>query len=296
MIHSHGIKTHVLAALVPRRRPVIWHLHDYVSLRPVSLALLRRLAPRCDLVIAVSDSIAQDARRWLPGGFPVVVLHNAVDTERFSPSGAVADLDAIAGLPPAPPDTLRVGLPATFARWKGHEVFLRSLAELKRRDIRGYLIGGAVYQTGDSQWSETELRELIATLGLQQQVGLTGFLDDMPAAYRALDVVVHASTRPEPFGLVIPEAMACGRLVLATRTGGAGELFDHDVHAVGMDVSEVPTMTAALDSLLADPERRAAIAARARPHIVARFGRQRFAAALGGAFSLVAHQRAAAPA
>jgi len=295
VIHSHGIKTHVLAALVPRRRPVIWHLHDYVSLRPVSMALLRRLARRCDLVIAVSDSVAQDARRWLPGGFPVVVLHNAVDTERFSPHGAVANLDALTGLPPAPPDTLRVGLPATFARWKGHEVFLRSLAELKRRDIRGYLIGGAVYQTGDSQWSERELRELIATLGLQEQVGLTGFLDDMPAAYRALDVVVHASTRPEPFGLVIPEAMACGRLVLATRIGGAAELFDHDVHAVGLDIAQVSTMTAALYDLLADPGRRAAIASQARAHVVARFGRERFATSLGEALALVARERAAVP-
>ena len=296
VIHSHGIKTHALAALLPRRRPVIWHLHDYVSLRPVSMALLRQLARRCDLVIAVSESIAQDARLWLPCDVPVVVLHNAVDTERFSPHGAVANLDALAGLSPAPPDTLRVGLPATYARWKGHDVFLRSLAELKRRDVRGYLIGGAVYQTDDSQWSERELRELIAMLGLQEQVGLTGFLDDMPAAYRALDVVVHASTRPEPFGLVIPEAMACGRLVLATRTGGAAELFEHDVHAVGLDVAQVGTMTTALCELLADPERRLAIASRARAHVVARFGRERFAAALGETLSLVGRERAAVPA
>ena len=41
----------------------------------------------------------------------------------------------------------------------------------------------------------------------------------MPAAYRALDVVVHASTRPEPFGLVIAEAMACGRALVAAPDG-----------------------------------------------------------------------------
>ena len=119
-------------------------------------------------------------------------------------------------------------------------------------------------------------------------MGVTGFLEDMPAAYRALDVVVHASTRPEPFGLVIPEAMACSRLVLATRTGGAAELFEHGVHAVGMDVADVPTLASALESLLADPDRRAAIAGRARAHVVARFGRQRFAAGLAKALSRVA--------
>jgi len=293
VIHSHGIKTHVLAALVPRRRPVVWHLHDYVSLRPMSSALLRYLARRCDLVVAVSDSVAQDCRRWLPPEFPVIVLHNAVDTERFCPEGPVADLDAIAGLPPAPPHSLRVGLPATFARWKGHDVFLRTLADLKRRDVRGYVIGGPVYQTGDSQWSLDELRDRIAALGLEGRVGVTGFLEDMPAAYRALDVVVHASTRPEPFGLVIPEAMACSRLVLATRTGGAAELFEHGVHAVGMDVADVPTLTSALESLLADPDRRAAIAGRARAHIIARFGRQRFAAGLAEALLRIADHGAA---
>jgi len=288
MLHSHGIKTHVLAALVPRRRPLVWHLHDYVGLRPMSSALLRRLARRCDLVIAVSESVALDARRWLPKGFPVVVLHNAIDTDRFCPDGPVADLDAIAGLPPAPTDTLRVGLPATFARWKGHEVFLRALAGLKRADVRGFVIGGPVYQTGDSQWSTGELRDRIVALGLEGQVGATGFVADMPAVYRALDVVVHASTRPEPFGLVIPEAMACGRLVLATRTGGAAELFEHGVNAVGMDVADVPTMISTLENLLEDPDRRVAIAAQARDHAVARFGRQRFAAALGDALARIA--------
>jgi glycosyltransferase involved in cell wall biosynthesis len=116
---------------------------------------------------------------------------------------------------------------------------------------------------------------------------VTGFLDDMPAAYRALDVVVHASTRPEPFGLVITEAMACGRLVLATRTGGAAELFEHEVQAVGLDVAQVSTMTAALGGLLVDPDRRAAIASRARAHVVARFGRRRFAGGLQAALSSI---------
>ena len=59
------------------------------------------------------------------------------------------------------------------------------------------------------------------------------------------------------------------------------------VNGVGMDVADVPTMISTLESLLADPDRRAAIAGRARDHVVARFGRQRFAAALGDALSRV---------
>ncbi len=159
--------------------------------------------------------------------------------------------------------------------------------------MRAYVIGGPVYQTGESQWSLQELRQLAASLGLDGAVGFTGFVDDMPSAYRALDLVVHASTRPEPFGLVIPEAMSCGRAVLATRTGGASELFDDGVQAAGIDVADEPSMTRALHALLANPSRRQALAGRARAHVLARFSRDQFASRLVEALSLVTPASAA---
>ncbi|MBA2303327.1 MAG: glycosyltransferase, partial [Acidobacteria bacterium] len=105
VIHSHGIKTHVLGALLSRRAPVIWHIHDYVGTRAVSSRLLRLLAHRCSLAIAVSESVAQDARRHLPARLPLIVVHNSVDCRRFSPEGRALDLDALSELPQAPPGT-----------------------------------------------------------------------------------------------------------------------------------------------------------------------------------------------
>ncbi len=215
LVHSHGIKTHVLGALLPSRAPVIWHIHDYLSLRSVSARLLALLSRRCSLAIAVSESVAADARRCLPEHLDVRVVHNSVNTEVFRPEGTVADLDAMSGLPPAPQGTIRIGLPATFARWKGHETFLNAVSQLDRPNVRGYVIGAPLYGTENSQWAQTELVELVKRLGLEGRIGFTGLITDMPAAYRALDIVVHASTRPEPFGLVIVEAMACGRALVA---------------------------------------------------------------------------------
>ena len=57
-------------------------------------------------------------------------------------------------------------------------------------------------------------------------VGFTGHVADVPAALRSLDIVVHASTAPEPFGMVIAEGMASRRAVVAARGGGAAELFE----------------------------------------------------------------------
>jgi glycosyltransferase involved in cell wall biosynthesis len=278
-IHSHGIKTHVLSALLPRRRRVIWHLHDYVGARPLSGSILRRLAPRAHLLIAVSRSVAADTGTWLRAGPRVVAVLNAVDTERFTPYGPVADLDAMAGLPPAPVGTVRIGLPATFATWKGHDAFLEAAATTPDF-VRAYVIGGAVYRTRDSQWSVDALRHRIAALGLAGRAGLTGVVDDMPAAYRALDIVVHASTRPEPFGLVIAEAMACGRFVLATRAGGAAELFEPGVNAAAVDTASPSTLSQALRQWLADPGGRALVADRARAHVIRHFSRSIFTDAL----------------
>jgi glycosyltransferase involved in cell wall biosynthesis len=285
VIHSHGIKTHVLGALLPRRAPIVWHLHEYLGVRSVSSWLLRRLARRCALAIAVSESVAKDARRLLPARLPLVVVHNSVDGERFRPEGPVLDLDALAGLPPAPAGTVRIGLPATFARWKGHDVFLDAIARLDRPAIRAYVIGGPVYETRESQWSDTELRELAVQHGLQQRVGFTGLVEDMPAAYRALDIVVHASTRPEPFGLVIAEAMACGRAVIASPEGGAGELFVHEEHALAAPSGDPAALAAALRILIDDRGARRAMGARARAHVVASFGPDRFARNLRAALS-----------
>ncbi len=82
--------------------------------------------------------------------------------------------------------------------------------------VRGYIIGAPIYQTSGSQWTLAELQREVERLGLSGKVGFTGFVEDVPAAMRSLDVIVHASTDPEPFGMVIIEGMACGKAVIAS--------------------------------------------------------------------------------
>jgi len=287
VIHSHGIKTHVLSGLMARRAAVVWHIHDYLGMRSMSSKLARVLGNQCALAIAVSESVAEDARRVLPTSVPVRAIHNAIDTDRFSPSGPAADLDAFSGLAAPAAGTIRIGLPATFAKWKGHETFLQSIARIKSRTVRAYVIGDALYETRNSQWSRGELVALTRDLGLSDRVGFTGAIHDMPSAYRALDIVVHASTRPEPFGLVIAEAMACGRALVASPEGGAGELFVDGVHARAASGGDPAALAKALEQLIGQPERRAALGIAAREHAARAFGRPRFEQALRTALDRV---------
>src|ERR1019366_5311590 len=123
--------------------------------------------------IAISNGVADDARRVMPR-VRVAVVHDAIDTETFSPSGRVADLDGLAGCAPPVPAALRVGFVATYARWKGHDVFLRAVQKLKSTAglpaLRFYIVGGPIYDTAASQYREDELRELVERLGIQDRV------------------------------------------------------------------------------------------------------------------------------
>src|SRR5262245_4073940 len=105
VIHTNGLKMHLLAGWANSSSPLVWHLHDYLGPRPLTTTLLRWSASRCAAIVANSKSVANDARAAIGHGVKVVPIYNAVDLKRFSPSGDTADLDALAGLAPAPAGT-----------------------------------------------------------------------------------------------------------------------------------------------------------------------------------------------
>ena len=254
LIHSNGFKMHLLGAWVAGAEvPVIWHIHDYVSRRPWMSRILRRLRHRSKAAIVNSRSVEVDVRSNLPG-LATRTIYNAIDLKKFSPSGPVLDLDRLAGFPPGRPDLVRVGLVGTFARWKGHEVFLRALSQLPRDlPVRAFIIGAPIYQTSGSQWSFSELQAEARRLSLDGRIGFTGFLDDTASAMRALDIVVHASTLPEPFGMVIVEGMACAKAVVVSNAGGAAELIDDGFTALSHHPGDAAELSRAIERLTRDP-------------------------------------------
>lgn len=286
LIHATGFKMHVLSMWAkPRGVPVIWHIHDYVRPRPLMSRLLRWHASRCARVIANSQSVAADIRNALGPQTRIETIYNAIDLRRFSPEGPGLDLDRISGLPPAEPGTIRVGLAATFARWKGHHTFLKALSMLPSIPlVRGYIIGGPIYQTAGSQHTVEDLQVEADQLGLRGRVGFTGFLDDIPSAMRALDVVVHASTQPEPFGMAIAEGMACGRAVIVSQAGGASEIFEDGVDALGHEPGDAAALAHRIAQLASSAGLRSALGQSARKVAERRFGKDQLAIGLLGVY------------
>lgn len=262
LVQSNGLKAHALAAwAAPRGTPVLWHLHDYLGSRPAMSRLLRRCRRPGLSAVAVSRSVAEDARRALGDRVPISAIHNGIEVERF------------AHVPPrGPGGPVEVGLVATFAAWKGHGVFLDAAALVPRAPAcRFRVVGGPIYRSAGSQVDPGDLRRRAQALGLD--VAFTGHLDDPAAAIMGLHIVVHASTRPEPFGLVLAEAMAAGRAIVSTGLGGAAEVVEDGVTALIVPPGDPAALASAVARLAGDPPLRARLGAAARS-ASARFDRR----------------------
>jgi glycosyltransferase involved in cell wall biosynthesis len=168
---------------------------------------------------------------------------------------------------------------ATYAWWKGQRLFIEAVARAHAAapelPLRAYVIGGAVYATRGSELESTELERLVRSLGLERHVGFVPFQRDVAQVYQSLDIVVHASIRPEPFGRTIVEAMACGRPVAISRAGGAAELFEEGSTGLGFVPGNADDLARVLLALLRDPELRRALGEAGRKHAVDSFDRGR---------------------
>lgn len=283
LVHSNGIKFHALCRVIDLTNiPVLFHLRDFISSRMLARHVLRWSSARANHVVAVSNAVAKDALSNCIAA-PVSVVYDAIDTENFHPTrGITADLDTMCGMSPAEPNTIRIGLVATYAKWKGHQVFLDSIAHLTRmgtdNNSRFYIIGGSIYRTAGSQFTEAELHQRATALGLNKIVGFIGFQENIASVYRSLDIVVHTSTQPEPFGRTIVEAMGSGKAVIATKDGGAAELFSDNIDAVGIVARDAMQLARKMQELIDNPSERKRLGHNARETVLAKFSRERLAA------------------
>jgi glycosyltransferase involved in cell wall biosynthesis len=288
IVHTNGMKAHLVAGAL-RTRPLVVHLRDFVSQRPVSRRLFQRL-PRRTLVIANSRAVADDVRAIAPQ-LAIEVVYNAIDLDAFRPAPTDANhLATLAGMRLPDPGTINVGLVATYAWWKGHLDFIDAAARVRQllpaAPLRFYVVGGSIYATRGSDITRAEIESEVRSRGLGDVFGIVPFQSDAPAIYRGLDVVVHASTRAEPFGRCIVEAMASGRAVIVSRAGGAVELFEDGRSAVGFTSGNREDLTRAMVRVLADASLRAALGAEGRRTAVERFDRTR----LGQQLSVIYEQ------
>jgi glycosyltransferase involved in cell wall biosynthesis len=149
-----------------------------------------------------------------------------------------------------------VGHVARLDRWKGIDVFLRaaSICHQQFPDARFLVVGGEI--EGSTEYAKS-LYQLAEDLGLRDVVQFTGWRygpEEMPDVYPALDILVLASTSPEPFGLVLLEAMATAKPVIATNHGGPSEICVDGETALLIPPGDPGKLADAILTLLRNPE------------------------------------------
>lgn len=269
--------------ILERERPALIHLNDAVAIaRAGAMAALgmgiptlahvraftplnsfdRWLARRVDGFIFISQATAdfqshlgvRARRSW--------IIPNGLDLATFAELPSVAAARARLGLPTEGPV---VGTVGRLVAWKGHDVFLRALAQMAPAwpGLRGLIVGAP--EKHDLR-PEAKLRALAAGLGLAERVCFTGYRSDVPQVLPAMDVFVHAAVEPEPFGRVIIEAMAARVPVVAACAGAVPEIMDDGATGLLVAPGDVTGLAAAVARLLED---------RALARRLAEAGRQR---------------------
>ena len=227
-------------------------------------------------VIVPSEAVAARQRTFARCP-PISVLPPGVAVEELAAVSG-ADVRAAAGIPA---DAPLVGIVGRLQRWKGQHLFLNA-ARLVLDEVPTAwfaVVGGA-----DMGWEQgdypSELRRLAASLGITDRVVFTGHSDRADEWTAALDVAVNASD-PEPFGLVVIEAMALGGTVVALGSGGPREIITDSVDGLLVPSPTPDAFAQVIIRALIDYELRRKIGQAAQATVRRRYTRERLAAEFG---------------
>jgi glycosyltransferase involved in cell wall biosynthesis len=175
------------------------------------------------------------------------MIYDGIDLDEEKAVGSKEGCRARWGLPP---DLPVVGIVGTIQRWKGHHEVISAIKKVKEKipNIKCVIVGG-IY---DPVY-ENELRHLVETLNLKDNIIFLGYQSNTLSVMNAMDIVVHASILPEPFGRVLIEAMSLGKPVIATKAGGPIEIIEDQVSGLLVPPSDPEALSDAIIHLLQDP-------------------------------------------
>jgi glycosyltransferase involved in cell wall biosynthesis len=263
--------------------PSVAHVHDIVRLPYASRAKARLLARLNDRTVAVSRAVERallDLAPSLRGRIHVV--YNGWDATEYA--GVVpADFHALYGFPPG---SLVIGNVAAMTPWKGQDVLIEAFAALARDrpEARLLVVGGVQDQALQGPY-EQSLRRRAVDLGIESRVVFTGWREDATSFILAMDVLVHAPTRPDPLPTVLLHGSALGRAIVASRIGGIPEIVEDEAGGILVPPSDSRALRSALDRMAADPERRRAMGARAAERFRRVFSRKQMQEGLAAVYA-----------
>jgi glycosyltransferase involved in cell wall biosynthesis len=255
--------------------PHLWHLREVVvEPRWLWRVLSTFVFLFSDRLLAVSEVVKDHC---LKGSFykkpeKIEVIYDGIDIELFSP--------VVSGHPfreeiRVSDDAILVGTIGRVNPRKGYDDLLKVAKEVIRlnRSVTFVLVGDA-YR--GEEFLLKRLKEQVNANIFNGRVILTGFRTDVPAIHSACDIYLHPSLWPESFGLVVAEAMAAGKPVVANRLGGVKEIITHGETGFLVDPGNRSQMVEAILKLTEDRKLRESMGCAGRKRILEEFPMKNF--------------------
>lgn len=228
------------------RVPCICHQRGFEYLSK-STRIISKLV---DHYIAVSEAVKQNLLELKVPSNKISVVYEGVDLEEYDPrKPPLKSLLVEFNLDPSQP---RIGMISFLVKWKGHEIFLRAFAKVVNKfpNCKALIVGDIPADLPVFQQYKRKLIDLSRELGIEDNVIFAGHREDIPEIIRIMDIIVHASILPEPFGRVIIEAMAMEKPVIATNIGGPKEIIKNEENGILVNPCDPEEMAAAILKLL----------------------------------------------
>lgn len=262
------------------RVPCVAHLRDFEADRPINRFYTRLI----DHHVAISGAVRDNLRQLGVPDKRITVVHDALDLDDFQPTIDSGRLTEEFGLAPGQPT---FGIFGRIVEWKGIREFILAAREVLELipDARGFVVGD--HSDGDEEFYR-DMQQLVSDSGLKGKIVFTGYRKDVPALMGMMNVVVHASIRPEPFGMVIIEGMAMEKPVIASKAGGALDIVVDAETGLLVDMGDVKALGRAISTLLGRHELRRTMGMAGRARVVEQFTSRRYAGQMSAIYKNLA--------
>ncbi len=272
VVYANTVKSLVYAAKAAKKcnAKLIWHLHDCLTKDFYPPGVIPRIissSKLADKIICVSEVVK---KAYLKAGGEdknAIVIYNGVDTIRFNPDINVEDIKGSLNAK----DKKIISLIGRLEEWKGQKVFIRAAESVcrKRDDVIFLIAGGPLF---GCKTYEQQLKAMVKDLRMEKKIIFLGHQTNPEIIMAASDIVTHCSTKPEPFGRDIIEAMACGVPVIASNIGASPEIIENGNTGLLIDPANPNALAEAITELLKQPQQMKLFSVNARQKSVNDFG------------------------
>ncbi|CAG0981360.1 glycosyltransferase family 4 protein [Geobacter sp.] len=242
-------------------------------------SLTKRVMGAIDYFLPVSKFIRDEVLKFGVSPERVTIVPEGFDFSRFSDKTELNIRDEFG----IPADAPLVGIAGVLMEWKGQETVIRSMRHVLEifPECRLIIMGEA---PEGHEWYRERLESVAEETGTSNRIVFTGFRKDTEQIFRQLDIVVHASLSPEPFGRVIVEGMAAGAAVVASALGAPPEILEEGVTGMLVPPGDPYALGQALVKLLADDKLRRRIGKAAREEALSVYGLDKHAQLVEGVY------------